>query len=76
MGTIVMEKSDYIHKMTDILSVYRKVTRGEGKMEAARCKKKARDLLLQLIRGKRLLHLLKKASCYPNMRGWCTSQVY
>lgn len=49
-----MDKTGYICKMNDLLSdasVYRKVTKGEGKMEAARFKKKARDVLLRSAKG-------------------------
>lgn len=42
-------------------SVYRKVTKGEGMMEAAKFKK-ARGMILQLARGKGLLHLLEFAN--------------
>lgn len=67
-----MDKTGYICKMNDLLSdasVYRKVTKGEGKMEAARFKKKARDVLLRSAKGKGLLHLLEEAPRNPSMRG-------
>lgn len=58
----VMDKN-YVQKMNNLLSeasVCRKVTKDEGKKEAAWFKK-ARDLLLWSARGKRLSNLLEEA---------------
>lgn len=67
-----MDNTDYILKMNNLFfdaSVYRKVTKGEGKMKAARSTEMARDSLLRSASGKRLFHLLEEALCNPSMRG-------
>ncbi|XP_069978475.1 uncharacterized protein [Penaeus vannamei] len=67
-----MDKTDYKHKLNNLLSngsVDRKVTIGNGTMEAARFKKKVRDLLLRSARGKGLLHLLEEVPRNLSMRG-------
>lgn len=47
------------------VSVCRKLTKGEGNMEDARLKKKARNVLLRSARGKRLHRLLEESPRNP-----------
>ena len=71
-GIVIMDKSDYINKMNDLLqdtSIYEKKAAGSIDKMSKTFNKEARKVLKCSEKGKRLLHLLEEDPSAPRMRG-------
>lgn len=71
-GVIIMDKTDYDHKMLELLgdrSTYMEKHDGYAKEEAEKFNREARKILKKSEKGKRLLHLLEEDPRIPRMKG-------
>ena len=70
-GIIIMDRTDYIEKMNDLLKdkVYEKKKTGYAKAEGEKFNKEARKILRKSEQGKQLLHTLEQDPIPPRMRG-------
>ena len=71
-GIIIMNKTDYIEKMNELLKdeeVYKKKPKGYAKTESDKFNTSARKILKKSEMGKRLLYTLEENPEAPKMRG-------
>ena len=71
-GIVILDKSDYISKMEDLLSdtdTYNKQLYGRAQDEATGFNKDVRKVLRKTEKGKKLMHLLEENPKIPKMKG-------
>lgn len=71
-GVVIMNKSDYVEKMCDLLddeTTYEKMNAGYADNEAKKFKSAVRKILVRTEKGKKLVNLLEEAPRPPRMRG-------